>query len=294
MFLLLAFPAGEVYAGSNGTTALAFLEMGGGARYIGMGGAGTAIADDSTAMYWNPGLLASAGVNSVDFMHAIYVEETFYDYASILINIGKRSAIGVSAQYFSAGGINAFDADGYSMGNINPYDAAAALGFGVNIGGFGIGVAAKYIQSEIINAANAYAFSAGLSSPLFFDRLMIGVSVVDMGKGIKYDAETEKLPTAIRLGAGFYVLHNLLLAADAGKTADRDIYYAGGGEYTLEISEDVNVMFRAGYNTIPESEDLSGLSAGIGFEYKYLILDYAFVPMGNLGDTHRISLTIFW
>ena len=37
-----------------GTTAAAFLDIGIGARSLSMGGAFTAVANDVTALYWNP------------------------------------------------------------------------------------------------------------------------------------------------------------------------------------------------------------------------------------------------
>ena len=42
-----------------GTTTAAFLEIEVGARANGMGGAFVAIADDATALYWNPQVLPS-------------------------------------------------------------------------------------------------------------------------------------------------------------------------------------------------------------------------------------------
>ena len=65
--LLLAFAAGEAgatkYAGS-------FMETGGGARALGMGGAFTAVADDPSAAFWNPAGLASLENRELLLMHS--------------------------------------------------------------------------------------------------------------------------------------------------------------------------------------------------------------------------------
>ncbi|MDR1695760.1 MAG: PorV/PorQ family protein [Endomicrobium sp.] len=289
------FAGGNVFAASNGTSALPFLEMGAGARYIGMGGAGTAIANEANAIYWNPGLIAKSQINAVDFMHTVYAEETFYDYAGLIVRINDKNALGISAQYFSAGELNTFDDAGRATGNMYPYDAAVSLAYAVDIKGFGIGAGAKFIQSQIVNSAASYAFSFGVSFPDLFDgRLKTGAALTNAGRGITYDKETEKLPMGIRLGAGFYVLDNLLAAFDAGKVADSDAYAAAGIEYKLVINENLNTVLRGGYNTVAETEGLSGASAGLGIEFKSTILDYAFVPMGNIGNTHRVSVTFFW
>ena len=49
------FFIGNAYAvDKTGTTAAKFLHMNVGSRAVGMGGAFTSIANDATAMYWNP------------------------------------------------------------------------------------------------------------------------------------------------------------------------------------------------------------------------------------------------
>ena len=51
LVLMLSY---SCYASGPGTTAANYLKIGVGARATAMGGAFTAIADDATALYWNP------------------------------------------------------------------------------------------------------------------------------------------------------------------------------------------------------------------------------------------------
>lgn len=299
-FLTLSFFAVIVFmlpagAASNGRTAVPFIEMPSGARYIAMGGAGTAIADDSNAMYWNPGLLGVNEMNCIDLMHSMYIEETFYDYASVMYKVGDNHGIGLLVQYFSYGNIETFDNNGNSTGDINPYDIAAALGYGIDIKGFGIGVSAKVIQSKIVNTATAFAVDMGISfPPLLNDSLYFGLAAANFGDGITYDKEKEELPETVRFGLGYYITDELLLAADVGYVKYRDIYGAAGLEYSLMLGYETALYFRGGYNTISDSDGITGLTAGAGFEYKSFIIDYAFVPLGELDNTHRVSLTFYW
>ena len=44
----------------------------------------------------------------------------------------------------------------------------------------------------------------------------------------------------------------------------------------------------------PDTDGYSGLSAGAGFKTSSYGIDYAFVPFGALGNTHRFSVTFYW
>ncbi|MBA7510386.1 hypothetical protein ES705_02370 [subsurface metagenome] len=60
-----------------------------------------------------------------------------------------------------------------------------------------------------------------------------------------------------------------------------------------KLSNNVNVAWRIGYNTkTTDVGGLGGCSLGLGGNFKRYRVDYAFVPFGDLGDTHRISISI--
>ena len=54
LFLVPSLLYSQFGVSKVGTTAAQFLKIGVGARAIGMGGAFVAVADDATAIYWNP------------------------------------------------------------------------------------------------------------------------------------------------------------------------------------------------------------------------------------------------
>lgn len=118
-------------------------------------------------------------------------------------------------------------------------------------------------------------------------------------------ATTDSLmPMNFRAGAG-YIFNDLIspfgrgtLAADILIPIDNSIRISLGGEYA-HITENTEFAVRGGYKVGSEIKDLdslAGLTAGAGFAInagliKYQ-LDYAFVPYGELGTTHRVSLTL--
>jgi len=111
------------------------------------------------------------------------------------------------------------------------------------------------------------------------DRFTLGVVAQNIGSKLGSDP----LPLTFKVGAASK-LRALTLAVDLTKPQDNEIYYCLGAEWWLR-----NVLaLRVGYKT---NQDIGqGLTAGIGYKFGRICLDYAYVPYGDLGDTHRISL----
>lgn len=89
-----------------------FLQIGVGARSLGMGGASVASANDVYAGYWNPAGLTSIDNNAqISLMHASYFAGIAnYDYGAWASKISDNSALGISLIRFGVDGIaNTFD-----------------------------------------------------------------------------------------------------------------------------------------------------------------------------------------
>jgi len=77
-----------------GTTAAKFLSIGVGSKAVGMGGSYTSIADDATAMYWNPAGLSFHQTKEVYFNHSNWIADISFDYSGITIPIDNKSSLG--------------------------------------------------------------------------------------------------------------------------------------------------------------------------------------------------------
>jgi hypothetical protein len=108
----LVLSTGQLF-GQNATKySNEFLQIGVGARSLGMGGANVASANDVYAGYWNPAGLTSIDNNAqISLMHASYFAGIAnYDYGAWASKISDNSALGISLIRFGVDGIaNTFD-----------------------------------------------------------------------------------------------------------------------------------------------------------------------------------------
>ena len=114
---------------------------------------------------------------------------------------------------------------------------------------------------------------------------------------MKFDSETDDLPLRIALG-GAYKFEGGHSAGveivNSPRGAGNDVGF--GGEYRA-IKE---IYLRAGYTTQSAItggtgfDAARGLTLGVGFRSSRWTIDYAAVPMGELGSTHRFTLGARW
>ena len=297
--LLLFSGLKVVYAGDSsntiGTTGAQFLELPVGARAIAMGSAGGAISHDATAIYYNPAGLAGIKETDISLMQAFYFQNISYQFGGIAGKLGDDDNVyALGVQHLSPGTIAEVDNTGNPTGgSLNPGDWAVAAGFGKQFGILDIGIAGKYISSKIDKSASAVAVDAGLRLNISENIILAG-SLSNMGTKLKYRESEDSLPVLGRIGSAVK-FKDILLAADLLMPKGVKMYFAAGTEFCAYQAENLRFLLRAGYNGRTSSSKLGGLtgfSAGTGFDINRFSVDYAFTPFGNLGNSHRISLSM--
>lgn len=301
LLLSLSVPAAAHHDGEEhqlGSSA-EFLRVGVSARAVAMGEAYSAYADEASAIYWNPAGLSRVEKRSATFMHAGYLEDSTLDFGAYAQRLTRSHTLGVSFHYMSAGKIDGTNELSDETGQaFTPHDMALALGYAYEFQegallGYAAGGSLKVIRSTLLDTAQTIAGDVGLLSPLYGDRVRVGVTLANLGGGLNYGTETEQLPLLVRLGSALKISKQWAATLDAVKARDEKAYVGAGTEYLLAQSDIWSLAGRMGFNSRSSGDiqGVSGVAAGVGIGFKMLQLDYALVPFGDLGTTHRASLT---
>ena len=182
-----------------GTTAANFLEIGIGSASGGMGEAYVAVANDLSAIYWNPAGLASLKGVGVQFMIQPWVVNINTIFTAGAINVPRIGTFALSLTQMGYGQMDVTTLS-YQDGTGEKFTAnelALTFSFGRRlVQWFAFGANAKLVQSNIWHAsANAFALDLGvLVNTHFFsvtgekaDGMVIGMSISNYGTRMKYD-----------------------------------------------------------------------------------------------------------
>ncbi|TFB11985.1 PorV/PorQ family protein [Candidatus Marinimicrobia bacterium MT.SAG.3] len=282
-----------LYAGDGSATGMSFLKIGVDAASSAMGGAAVANASNASAAYWNPAGIAVSDEINVIFSNQEWLAGSNNQFLGINIPSDKLN-FGLSIALSGVGDIEKRDGPtveplGYFSSNslAMAFSTATALN-----GNLKIGVTAKFLYEKIhIYSATGFALDLGLIKNFDFFNLKSALVLKDIGNMSTLSNESTSLPTRITggLSSGFDPTTSLSLnwAFDAGKYLESDSFVRLGGEL---IHNDM-LSLRGGYRR--NSENSSGITAGIGIRLKRYSFDYAYLPFDfNLGDTHQISFGI--
>lgn len=275
-----------------GTTSAQFLKLGIGAKNAGMGNAVSGVRNGTDAIYWNPANLNYINRKEISFSHTVWFEDISYEWLAFVLPTSKLGNFGVAVQYVSYGDLDRIDNNRKAEGYFSPVDMAIYLSYANSYKKFNFGGNLKYIYSKIENAASAYALDLAASYDVT-DKMCLGAVVSNIGTKMKFNNEEEDLPLLFKVGSSYKILKSWIVALDLNFPNDNDFYFNFGTEYNVFSSKKTDILIRAGYDG--RNNDVPGfnwLNLGFGINYLDYIFDYAFVPYGDIGMTHRFSFSI--
>ncbi|PKL91098.1 MAG: hypothetical protein CVV21_09915 [Candidatus Goldiibacteriota bacterium HGW-Goldbacteria-1] len=263
------------------------LEIGAGARAAGMSEAYTAVVNDAGAAYWNAGALGQIKNVQVSLAYDRWFVDTAYQRLMAAVPAGP-GVFGADISYMNYGSFERVDNLGGTYGGaINPYYLGAVLAYGFPLGsGFYLGAGAKFITNSLDNSSNT-GFAGDIGLQYVSGILSLGLTGQNIGAAGVYS-----LPLSIKTGAAVKIInnrdHNFMASVEGKYTLKEIPSVAAGAEYVLSGI----LAIRGGYKFMLGEDTLTGLkgfSAGAGIKLGNFGIDYAFVPHGSLGITHRVS-----
>lgn len=311
----------------RGTTAATFLSIGQGTRATGMGSAFVALADDPSALYWNPAGITKVNGVGVIVDHTIWIADVNYNFLGLTYNLGDYGTVGLSFTTSNIGDmkVTTIDQPDGTGETFTANDAAFSIAWAIQLtDNFSIGFNPKFIYQSIWKTSStAIAIDMGVQYVTPFDGMILGMSISNFGTKMQlegnsalvlYDPDPNssgnngsipaylqtdewELPLNFRVGLAYEPLkidqHKLSLAFDALHLSDNYESVNVGGEYTF----DDFFSLRAGYKSMFLKDSEESFSFGAGIK-QYLLgnvsvqFDYAYQDFGRLNNIQKFSLSI--
>jgi len=298
-----------------GTSAYTFLKIGTGAKSQALGGAFVGLADDGTALYYNPaGLTATAEsyelyddlldkplnkptYNRFTASYINYLLDFQYGFVGYVRKLDEKTSAGISIAYQNYGTFNRLNSLGDKTGTFGASDMALGLTYSKKFrSSWSLGATGKFIYEKIDTySSNGLAFDLGFMY-LNGGGTRVGFAVTNLGAQLSGLTATHKdpLPTKGALGLS-HQLRGLpfLFSSEVGKPFDGDFYFALG----MEVVSLRPFYLRVGWTSLgrdyrigTDSDILAGMAGGFGYSYREYSLDYSYSSYADLGNVHRVTL----
>jgi len=306
-----------------GTTAAPFLKIGVGARAVALGENFVALANDASALYWNPAGITQLDKISFSATHTNWFAGITHGAVTLAVPFNDESAIGLEVTYLTSGDIEQttlqeqegngifYDATDFSMG----LTYARML-----TDKFSVAVKGKYIQQSIFNEeASTFAFDFGTLYKTDFKGMTIGMNMTNFGGNMQMDGNDLSvtredpltgqivetvlktgqwpLPILFRVGVAVNIMDNMegfvtnsenriTLAIDGTHPNDNNETLGLGLEY--EWNE--LLALRTGYKN---NHDVQDFSFGGGLKLRMagvkVSIDYAYADYNDLDSVQRFT-----
>jgi len=219
------------------TSAVPFLLIAPNSRASGMGEGGVALADDASALYWNPAGLAfqqgqEVSISHANWLPAFNLSDLFIDYLVYRRDMPELDGtVAASITYLNLGEFTRTENDPTPLETFKAYEFAVTAGYSTRLSDdLGIGINGRFIHSRLSPFGTAEEQGRGIASGFSFDVGMLykpktleipllgvdigehftaGFNLSNMGPSMSYidRAQADPLPTTFRFGIGYKILN---------------------------------------------------------------------------------------
>lgn len=303
------FTLGQQRAGTSSGT---FLKIGLGARAVGMGESFVAVANDPTAIFWNPAGLASMQRQELSVNHASWPGDVNYEHVAYVLPVQR---LGGSLAFQ----LGALSTEIDETTELQPFGTGRSFYYTDMVAGAAyarrwtdkllIGAGLKWVREDLGSdvggpVSNAVLVDIGSIYYLGLGSVRIAVALCNFGSQMKptgtyrsdltgeersYDGFDP--PTVFRYGVAFEPVetrnHRVTTSLELNQPSDNRQLAKLGAEWTWQR----RLALRGGYNF---NADALKLSAGAGI-YANLghvksTVDYSYTDGGYLGGISRLGL----
>ena len=313
--LLLPLVAVPLLASDAG---FAFLRIPVKARPAALGEAVVACAADPAGLAYNPGGLPLIAARQASASYLNYISGIQAGNLSYVQPLDSASAFCAGLTYLNSGSIKETTLDdptGEGLSTFSYTSYAVSAGYGRRVmprltaGAVlkGVYERVKEFSASGIAADLGVVYQVdlqGLGDRIFKpakpgnygSSLALGAALQNIGFATKaFVTEKEKMPLTVRAGLAYLPFHDKLTIALAGvKPVDTGLKLQAGIEYWIKGV----AALRVGYNglqsdlkTGSNTDDFSGLAAGLGVRVRKYRLDFGYTPFAGLGNPVRVDIS---
>ena len=281
-FFILVLISSSVLFGQNefkrlGKSGFSFLKISPSARAAGMGDAFTAVADDVTAIFFNPAGLININSFNFSFNHTNWIVNSKLTSAAIGFPLGSRGVLGLSAIQFAVDEFEEttiFEPEGTGR-MIHAGDLALAMAYAIRLtDGLSFGLKGQYLEENIdSDKAKGFAFDFSTFYKSDFRNLTVAMVMKNFGPEAKYLSKKFKLPLYFNINTAMNVIgekgnpiHLLASVESAFATDYRDRYHIGTELWIADL-----VALRGGYKFFYDTEDCT-IGAGLNLKISHHIV----------------------
>ncbi len=309
MFSQSLFP--ELGGQKAGIASYQFLKIGVSARAVAMGEAFIAVANDASALYWNPAGAVQFEENEVQFAHADWFVDIRHQFGAYVHHLSPSDAIGVSVIALHMDDMERTTVNQpFGTGEFFAYrDLAIGLTYARKMTDlFSFGATVRYIDETLAElkmrnifldvgayywtgfGTTRFAFvvtNFGASSRPTGSAQVFGVGTVDQ-------FEDFPAPTQLKLAFAFEPVKTsssmLTATIQLNHPTDNRENVVIGGEYTWR---DVFAV-RSGYRFNVDAQGFPSLGAGVRVPVSFARagFDYSFTDFEDLGNVHRFTISL--